>query len=102
MPALSLDEFRPLIGDERYTRLEASARLSRSLLADNIVWNLNSTASGGGVAEMLHVLVGYIRGFGNRFSLDRDRRYPRILRHHQEDSQPHPWYAGRLGNARPR
>ena len=102
MPALSLDEFRPLIGDERYTRLEASARLSRSLLADNIVWNLNSTASGGGVAEMLHVLVGYIRGLGI------DSRWividgtPEILRHHQEDSQPHPWYAGRLGNARPR
>ena len=64
MPALSIDVFRPLIGDERYTRLEASARSSRSLLADNVVWNLNSTASGGGVAEMLHVLVGYVRGSG--------------------------------------
>ena len=56
--------FRPLIDDERYTRLEASAGLIRSLLADTIVWNLNSTASGGGVAEMLQVLVGYIRGSG--------------------------------------
>ena len=101
MPALSIDVFRPLIGDERYTRLEASARLIRSLLADNIVWNLNSTASGGGVAEMLHVLVGYIRGSGI------DSRWividgtPEILRHHQEGSQPHPWHARRLGNARP-
>ena len=64
VPALSIDVFRPLIDDERYTRLEASARSIRSLLADNIVWNLNSTASGGGVAEMLQVLVGYIRGSG--------------------------------------
>ena len=64
VPALSIDVFRALIGAERYTRLQASARLSRSLLADNTVWNLNSTASGGGVAEMLHVLVGYVRGSG--------------------------------------
>ena len=28
------------------------------------VWNINSTASGGGVAEMLRVLVGYTRGVG--------------------------------------
>ena len=28
------------------------------------VWNISSTATGDGVAEMLHVLVGYIRDTG--------------------------------------
>ena len=64
VPALTLDAFRPLIGDERLARLEAAADATRSRLADAVVWNVNSTASGGGVAEMLHVLVGYIRGTG--------------------------------------
>ena len=61
---LPLEAFRPLIGGERFTRLENAARASQALLADRVVWNVNSTASGGGVAEMLHVLVGYIRGAG--------------------------------------
>lgn len=61
---LPLEAFRTLIGGERFTRLEDAARASQALLADRVVWNVNSTASGGGVAEMLRVLVGYIRGAG--------------------------------------
>ena len=61
---LSAAALRPLIGDERHARLEAAAVTTRDLLGGRIVWNVNSTASGGGVAEMLHVLVGYIRGLG--------------------------------------
>lgn len=61
---LPLEAFRALIGRERFTRLEDAARASQALLADRVVWNVNSTASGGGVAEMLRVLVGYIRGAG--------------------------------------
>ena len=40
-----------------------SAR-TRAALRDCTVWNVNSTATGGGVAEMLQVLVGYILGVG--------------------------------------
>jgi hypothetical protein len=29
-------------------------------LAGRTIWNVNSTATGGGVAEMLQVLVGYV------------------------------------------
>ena len=29
-----------------------------------MVWNINSAAAGGGVAEMLNVLLAYVRGFG--------------------------------------
>ena len=54
----------PLIGRERLARLEAAADLSRARLNGRTVWNVNSTATGGGVAEMLRVLVGYILGAG--------------------------------------
>jgi trehalose synthase len=64
VPSLPLSRFRELIGDERYETLEAAAARARSLLDGHTVWNINSTASGGGVAEMLNVLVGYTRGAG--------------------------------------
>ena len=31
------------------------------MLAGRTIWNVNSTATGGGVAEMLQVLVGYVQ-----------------------------------------
>ena len=34
------------------------------LLGSNAIWNVNSTAFGGGVAEMLRSLIGYVRGAG--------------------------------------
>ena len=60
----SLTLLDPLIGGERAARLEAAAAASRERLAGRVVWNVNSTAVGGGVAEMLRVLVGYIQGAG--------------------------------------
>ena len=43
----------------------------RKLIADaarglhgRVIWNVNSTANGGGVAEMLRPLLGYCRGLG--------------------------------------
>lgn len=64
VPTLPLDVLRPLIGSPRQARLDSAAGAMRTLLVGNVVWNVNSTASGGGVSEMLHVLVGYIRGAG--------------------------------------
>jgi len=53
-----------LIGADRFARLDAAAAASRERLQGRVVWNVNSTAAGGGVAEMLQVLVGYIQGAG--------------------------------------
>ncbi|MGZ8493820.1 MAG: glycosyltransferase, partial [Gemmatirosa sp.] len=36
----------------------------RELLEGRTFWNVNSTAHGGGVAEMLRSLMGYVRGIG--------------------------------------
>ena len=43
--------------------MSAAAR-ARELLAGRVVWNVNSTARGGGVAEMLQGLLAYGRGAG--------------------------------------
>ena len=52
-----------VIGGERQARLVAAAGRFRQRLAGRTVWNVSSTAVGGGVAEMLHVLVGYAEDF---------------------------------------
>ena len=42
--------------------MEDTLRLGRSLFADRTLWCVNSTAEGGGVAEMLRTMLSYIRG----------------------------------------
>jgi trehalose synthase len=54
----------PLIGPERAKRFESTAEAARETLAGRRVLNVNSTASGGGVAEMLRTLLAYARGAG--------------------------------------
>jgi trehalose synthase len=49
-----------VIGGERQARLVRAAGEFRSRLGGRTVWNVSSTAAGGGVAEMLQVLVGYV------------------------------------------
>ncbi|MBT8226399.1 MAG: glycosyltransferase [Dactylosporangium sp.] len=55
-------QLEPVIGVERYRRLLEAAASFRRLLGRRAIWNVNSTAVGGGVAEMLQALVGYTRG----------------------------------------
>lgn len=61
MPVRALSSLEPLIGQERYGELLNVARASSQALAGKTVWNVSSTAAGGGVAEMLQVLIGYSR-----------------------------------------
>ncbi len=51
----------PVIGTERQARLLQAAELFRQRLGGRTIWNVSSTATGGGVAEMLQVLIGYVR-----------------------------------------
>jgi trehalose synthase len=44
--------------------LERTIEEGRRLLDGRVVWNVNSTAKGGGVVELLRPLVGYARGAG--------------------------------------
>jgi trehalose synthase len=54
----------PFIGEERVARLERAGDDVRELLAGRRIVNVNSTAAGGGVAEMLQTLLGYAAGVG--------------------------------------
>jgi trehalose synthase len=62
--ALPLERFEALIGDQAYRRLMQRCARARDLLGGHAMWHVNSTARGGGVAEMLVSLLGYGRGAG--------------------------------------
>jgi trehalose synthase len=59
-----IERLAPVIGPDRYARLQSAAGEFRTGFAGRTVWNINSTAVGGGVAEMLHALVGYVEDLG--------------------------------------
>src|SRR5215203_1728815 len=62
--ALDAARLEPLIGPDRIAHYEAIAEATESLLRGRAVLNVNSTATGGGVAEMLQTLLAYGRGAG--------------------------------------
>jgi trehalose synthase len=55
--------FRELLGEE-FAEIEGAEATARDLLAGRVIWHINSTAAGGGVAEMLQSLLAYARGAG--------------------------------------
>ncbi|MFL5821513.1 MAG: glycosyltransferase [Solirubrobacteraceae bacterium] len=62
--ALPVERFQEVLPPARYEQFSAAVERSRSLLAGRVVWNVNSTARGGGVAEMLVSLLAYAHGAG--------------------------------------
>ena len=64
VPILDPERYRRVVGDDRYEAFQAAAEEARTLLAGRVVWNVNSTANGGGVVELLRPLLGYARGVG--------------------------------------
>ncbi|HEX5016620.1 MAG TPA: glycosyltransferase [Actinomycetes bacterium] len=61
----SPDDLARVVGQERFQRLISSdAEAMRSALRGRSVININSTPAGGGVAEMLQVLLPLSRGLG--------------------------------------
>ena len=64
VPRLPVSRLEPVISALRYAELARAADQVRPVLAGRTIWNVNSTAAGGGVAEMLQVLVGYVQDLG--------------------------------------
>jgi trehalose synthase len=58
---MSPERFRALLGD-RYEEVDEAIATARRLLRGRVVWHINSTARGGGVAELLQSLLAYARG----------------------------------------
>jgi trehalose synthase len=64
VPIKNAEQLRGVLSAERFGEFQRGAERARKLLAGRTVWNVNSTARGGGVAELLRALVGYARGVG--------------------------------------
>ena len=62
--AIALGRLASLLAPERAARLARYAEHAREILAGRTVWNVNATAQGGGVAEMLQALLAYTKGAG--------------------------------------
>ena len=62
--SLSLEGFDRVLPPTMATAVHEAERLGRAELSGRRIWNVNSTARGGGVAEMLGPLLAYARGAG--------------------------------------
>jgi trehalose synthase len=61
VPRRPIAALEDLIGLQRTSRLVDAAAEFRKVSRGRVVWNFSSTATGGGVADMLQVLVGYTK-----------------------------------------
>lgn len=62
IPARSLRRFEAVVGVSPVNEILGAADALRRRLGGRVIWNINSTAVGGGVAEMLQSLLSYVRG----------------------------------------
>jgi trehalose synthase len=62
--ALDLGDLQGIALDDDLGAAREGLRRAAAALAGRVVWSVNSTARGGGVAEMLPWLLGYARGAG--------------------------------------
>ena len=58
------ERFGEVLTPDGLAAFERALARWHELLGSNAIWNVNSTAVGGGVAEMLRSLIGYVRGAG--------------------------------------
>jgi trehalose synthase len=64
VPSLSPTRFATVLNAVLYERFQQSVAAAKRAFGDRTIWNVNSTARGGGVAEMLRSLIGYVNGAG--------------------------------------
>jgi trehalose synthase len=58
----SPERFKSVLEPESFERLAEGIEKARELLDGRTVWNVSSTAKGGGVVELLLPLIGYAKG----------------------------------------
>ncbi len=64
IPAVGPEHFADVLSPAQLAEFRAGVEQAREILGARVVWNVNSTARGGGVAELLRPLIGYARGAG--------------------------------------
>jgi trehalose synthase len=73
-----------LLPPDQAASLEAAATKAAQELSGRVIWNVSSTATGGGVAEMLHNLLGYFLDAGVEtrwLVIDADEQFFAITKH---------------------
>jgi trehalose synthase len=63
VPRRPVTRLKSVIGADRLDRLCAAGDEFRRRIDGQVIWTVNSTATGGGVAEMLTALLGYVEDF---------------------------------------
>ena len=58
------DRFKQILDAQQAEELDRTIALAQQGFAGRVIWSVNSTARGGGVAEMLQSLIAYSRGAG--------------------------------------
>jgi trehalose synthase len=61
---LPTDRYESVLDREKYKRFTDAINMAQDVFEGRVVWNINSTAKGGGVAEMLRSLLAYARAAG--------------------------------------
>jgi trehalose synthase len=100
--ALDAARLESLVGQERMARFEQVADMAQASLAGRAVLNVNSTATGGGVAEMLQTLLAYARGAGvdaRWLVIEGDPEFFAITKRIHNGLYGSPGDGGALGNA---
>jgi trehalose synthase len=64
VPAMAPERFASVLSPGEYEALFGLVGKAAQELHGRVIWNVNSTAKGGGVVEMLRPLLGYCRGAG--------------------------------------
>jgi trehalose synthase len=62
--SLPLERFESVLDPEQFAAVVDAVERAARVLRGRVVWNLNSTSRGGGVAEMLISLLAYAHGTG--------------------------------------
>jgi trehalose synthase len=96
------ERFRDVLAPDGLQRFERTIARGRELLDSRTFWNVNSTARGGGVAEMLRSLIGYVRGAGldaRWVAVEGDPDFFRVTKRLHNRLHGHPGDGGPLGDA---
>jgi trehalose synthase len=99
---LDPDRLRAVLAPEALVAFEHTITRGRELLESRTLWNVNSTAHGGGVAEMLRSLIGYTSGGGSVarwMVIEGDGEFFRITKRLHNRLHGHEGDGGPLGEA---
>jgi len=62
--SLPVERFEAILPPDRWARVQEAVERAHRVIGSRVIWNINSTARGGGVAEMLISLLAYAHAAG--------------------------------------